>query len=284
MKKWILLIFIIISTTFLISGCQKEELIDTEKQTIINKDFIIAGSGSNIPITEKLVELYYKKSNVKIRLPQSIGSKGSIKAVNEGAIDIGLISRPLKVEERKAGIKQLPYARIGIIIGTNSDVPDDNITYRDLVEIYQGKKTKWKNGKMIIVLTREEGDSTNDILAKVVPDFRQTLKESQTNKRWQVYFTDIEMAQAIIKTSSSIGLTDTGALSVSNLQIRPLKINGIVPNMKNVKNGSYQLYKDLYFVYKEPLTERGKKFLDFVYSEEGNRLITINGGIPLKGK
>lgn len=283
MKKnlWVFLTLIII--VFFAFGCSKQEVQVTEKQKQINnKDFIIAGSGSNLPITGKIIELYNINSKVKIQMPKSIGSGGGIKAVYEGAIALGLSSRPLKEEELRDGLKQLPYARIGVVLGSNLDVPDNNISYDDLVKIYQGKVTKWKNGNRIIVLTREASDSSNKVLAKEVPGFKEVLKASEKSERWQVYFTDLEMSKAITKTSSSIGLTDTGAITASKLMIKPLKINGVEATIDNVKNGSYKLYKDLYFVYKEPLSEQAKKFLDFVYSKEGQRIITSNGGIPLK--
>lgn len=254
-----------------------------QKQYREHENLIIAGSGSNLPITGRLAEYYSQKYGEKLELPNSIGSSGAIKAVMEGAIDLGLISRPVKDEEKSEGLKQIPYARIGVVIGVNPDVPDNNISYQDLTEIYQGKKTQWRNGRMIIVLMREPGDSTNLLLEEKVPGFREALRDSFKERRWQIFYTDVEVAQAIERTHSSIGFTDTGMLAVFKPDIKPLNVNGVAPTMENVKNGRYGLSKDLYFVYKEPLSTRAKKFLDFVFSEEGRRIIEMNGGIPVRG-
>ncbi len=263
-------------------GCKTRTLeTSIEKEKI--GEFIIAGSGSNLPITSRLVEQYNQLEGKDAKVPKSIGSSGAIKAASEGVISLGLISRPLKQEELNQGLKQIPYARVGIIIGTNSDVLDNNITSQDLVDIFWGKKNRWQNGQMIIVLSREKGDSTNKVLEDLIPGFKNALHDSLKKKRWQVYYTDLEESEAIVNTPSSIGFTDTGALTALNLRIKPLQVNGIEPTIANLKNGSYPLYKDLFFVYKESASEETTKFLDFVRSDEGQRIISANGGIPLKG-
>jgi len=274
---------LLLAGSFLWIGCSKPPEASVPEQTAAER-FVVAGSGSNLPITGKLAESYMQRGGIRIELPKSIGSSGAIKAVREGKIDLGLISRPLKDSEKAEGIKQLSYARIGIVLGVNRSVPDDNLTYQDLVEIFKGTKTSWQNGKMIVVLAREKGNSSNAVLAKEIPGFREALKESYVQNRWQIYYTDAEEAHAIHDTPYSVGLTDTGSLSSLNLNIKPLQINGVPPSLENVQNGKYKLAKDLYFIYKEPLAEWAKTFLEFVYSEEGQAIIAMNGGIPLKGK
>ena len=278
------IIGVLLLITAFIFGCSNSDKEPETKNIPSSREFIIAGSGANLPITGKLIDRYNKKYGIKMQMPSSIGSSGGIKAVSEGAIDLGLASRLLQDEEMKSGLKQFPYARVGIVIGVNADVPDDNITYQDIVDIFGGKKNKWKNGKMIIVMSREKGDSTNQVLQEVVPGFKSVLEDSYKNARWQIYFTDSEEAEGIQKFSSSIGFTDTGALSVLSLKIKPLKVNGVIPSSANVVNGSYKLYKDFYFIYKEPIPERVARFMEFISSDEGQRIISSNGGIPLKGK
>ena len=63
-----------------------------------------AGSGVNLGITRLLAQAFSSQDhNSAIDVPGSIGSKGAIQAVSEGAIPLGLISRPLKETEKKAG-------------------------------------------------------------------------------------------------------------------------------------------------------------------------------------
>lgn len=281
LKKISLLIFFIL--IFLV-GCTSNKEIETstDRQTVGSKEFVIAGSGTNLPITEKLIEVYEKKTGQEIKMPDSIGSGGGIKALEEGAIEIALTSRPLTSEEKKKGLKEVAYIRVAVVIGVHPNVPDDNISYNDLVEIFQGKKGQWKDGNKIIVLSRDAGESTNQVLINEISGFKEALEDSIKNQRWDIIYSDAEESEAISKTKNAIGFTDSGTLQLSNYNIKPLMVNGVEPTIKNVKNGSYKLYKDLFLVYKEPLSKRGQDFIDFVLSEEGKKVISENGGYPVE--
>ena len=269
MRKRILTGCLLIVGLYLVVGCnQKSDNLYSDVPQAAGR-MIIAGSGSNLPITGKLIEQYQSLSAEQIDLPNSIGTRGAIKAINEGAIELGLSSRLLNEEERAEDLQEIAYARVGIIIGVNTSVPDDNITGGELVEIFAGKKTTWTNGKMIVVLSREAGDSTNAVLEREVSGFAETLAQSIKENKWRVQYTDLEETEAITKTLYSIGFTDTGALAAQNLNIKPLKVNGIAPTIENVRQGAYRLYKDFYFVYKQPLSVRSQRFLEFVFSEKG---------------
>lgn len=283
LKKILLLIF---SILFFVVGCTNDKKIETRsitnQQAVGPKEFIIAGSGTNLPITGKLIQVYEKETGQEIKMPESIGSGGGIKALEKGAIEIALTSRPLKKEEKDKGLKELVYVRVALIIGTHTNVPDDNVSYNDLVEIFLGKKNQWKDGNKIIVLSRNAEDSTNQVLGNQVPGFKEALEDSIRDKRWDIVYSDTDAAEAISKTNNAIGFTDSGFLQVSNHSIKPLKVNGIEPTIENVTNGSYKLYKDLFLVYKAPLSKRGQEFIDFVFSEEGKKVISENGGYPLE--
>jgi phosphate transport system substrate-binding protein len=135
---------------------------------------------------------------------------------------------------------------------------------------------------MLIVMVREEEDSSMKLIENKFSGLDKVFEESFKENRWQEYYTDAEMALGIIDTPASFGLTDSGAITAEKLNIKPLTLNGIAPTVENIKNGKYPLVKDLYFIYKDNLTEGAKKFLDFVKSEKGTKLIINNGGLPIK--
>jgi phosphate transport system substrate-binding protein len=110
--------------------------------------FLVAGSGTNLPITAKLAEAYNKNSGANVEIPKSIGTVGAVKAVQSGAIELGLASRPLTAGEKAAGLKEIPYARVAIIFAAHPGVPDTDVTLDDIVKIHQGAKRP-DNGKPI---------------------------------------------------------------------------------------------------------------------------------------
>lgn len=242
---------------------------------------VIAGSGTNLSITRLLAKAFMQiHPEIGIEIPESIGSGAAIRAAADGAIPIGLISRPLEGKEKKLGLTVLDYARTALVIGVHPSVPDNAITYSDFVNIYRGTKNRWKDGKEIIVLTREPGESSIEVLMKEIPGFTEVYDASQKAALWSTIHKDQVMNQTLAKTPSAIGLSDLGTITVEHLNIKPLMINGIAPSLKNINNNTYKLVKTLSLVYrKENLQRPAKLFLDFVQSKNAANILNTNGFI-----
>lgn len=243
---------------------------------------ILAGSGTNLPIIRVLAQAFLQQHpELSIEVPKSIGSNGGINAVADGAIAIGLISRELRQREMGLGLTVQNYARTPLIIAVHPSVAEENLSLTEILDIYWGKKTSWKNGKEIIVLSREPGDSSIEAMEKRVPGFREVYEESQQAKRWTILFTERVMNETLAKTPQAIGFSDLGQLTIERHPIKALKVNGVAPTVKNLKNGSYPLHKPLAFVYrKDRLPEGARLFIDFVRSKEGEKILKTNGYLP----
>lgn len=251
-------------------------------ETAAAESIVIAGSGSNLPAIRLLLKAFSRlHPNIHFAEPTNIGSDGAIRAVADGAISIGLISRPPHDDEKKLGLTIVPYARTTVAIGVNPLVKDDGITFNELNSIYRGEKTTWKDGHKIIVLSREPGESSIYVLTENVPGFREVYDDSIKHNRWSIILKDEGMNQKIQSTPYSIGFTDMGAIVSQKLKIKMLKLNGIYPSPKNVANNSYPLYKTLAFVYRpERLTRDIKAYMSYVCSPEGKDILLNNGYIP----
>lgn len=245
---------------------------------------VFAGSGTNLPIIRVLAKEFEKRHpGVSIEVPPSIGSTGGIRAATDGAVTIGLISRKLKENEKGLGLDVVTYAKTPLIIGVHPSVAEENVSYAEIVDIYRGKIRNWKDGTEIIVLTREPGDSTIEVMSAVVPGFRQVYEESQKAKRWSTLLTDLEMNQFLTKTPHAIGFSDLGTLTIEGHRIKPLRVNGAAPTLGNAQEGSYPLEKSLMFVYhQEKLLPAAREFIAFVRSQEGAQVLRVNGYLPEK--
>ncbi len=242
-----------------------------------------AGSGANLGITRLLAQAFSKQNqNITIDIPGSIGTQGAITAVADGAIALGLISRSLKEDEKELGIAEQPYARVAIIVGAHFEVREETITSRELIEIFKGTKTTWKDGNLIIVQAREKSDSGFLVLQNTIPGFKEVYAESHQAKRWTLYFNDQEANRALSNTPCAIGVTDLGMVATEYLNVKALKLDGIAPDQKNVINGTYPLSRRLSFIYRpETLSDGAKRFLGFTASETGRGILQANGYTPL---
>jgi phosphate transport system substrate-binding protein len=189
----------------------------------------------------------------------------------------------LKETEKNAGLTEIPFAKIGIVFGVHPGVPDTNISDADLVNIVKGTKTKWRNGRTIIVFNREAGDSTMELLKKKVAGFAAAYQTSLNEKKWITCFTDQEEAQAIAQTKNSFGFSDTGTIHAANVKIKALSFSGIAPSLDNLQNVKYPFAKNLYFIFKGKLIPaRAQEFVNFVQSSPGRKILAENGALALE--
>lgn len=246
------------------------------------RPLLFAGSGTNLAITRLLAEVFRRTHpEIQIEVPASIGSTGGIRAAAGRGIAVALTSRPLRDQERTLPLTLRPYARTAVVIGAHPSVADEGITFEDLVQIYKGMKSRWKDGREIIVLTREPGDSGIEVLEHLIPGFKEAYADSQRAKRWATLFTDQEMNRTLAKTPHAIGLTDMGAITAERLPIKALRVNGALPTPEAVRSGRYSPVKTLGFVFrKDTLPAGAEVFLDFVRSKEGERVLMANGYLP----
>lgn len=102
----------------------------------------IAGSTSVSPLMEKLAEAY-KAKNPKVQIDiQSNGSSAGMTAAMEGTAQLGMASRELKDEEKKA-LEFTVIARDGIAVIVNNENGCENLTMDQLKQIFTGELTDW---------------------------------------------------------------------------------------------------------------------------------------------
>jgi phosphate transport system substrate-binding protein len=105
------------------------------------------------------------------------------------------------------------------------------------------------------------------------------LKEVETAK---VMARGGDMAKGLVETPHAIGMTSMTVVEQSGGKVKALTLNAVAPTAENVRSGRYFLTREFYFVIKAEPTPSIKKFLDFVLSPDGDRVILANGAVPLR--
>jgi phosphate transport system substrate-binding protein len=93
-------------------------------------------------------------------------------------------------------------------------------------------------------------------------------------------YTTPETVAALAEHKQTIGFTALPA--VANTRLKVLKVNGIYPSAENVLNGKYRLAVPFGIVYKGQPKGLAQKFIDFLYSKEGQEIIAATGAVPVE--
>lgn len=240
----------------------------------------IAGSGSCVPLTRMLAGAAMPQLELSPEVHASIGSGGGLRALSDGAIDVALVSRPLREDERRAGLVYTPFARIPVIVAAGLDVPDPSVTFRRLEALFGGTEDRWSNGEKVVVLLRESGDSSHRVVDATVPGFVEATDGSRSIGNVRVLYHDGAMQVALANTPSALGLHGNG-VDPSLAGFRSLAVEGVEPTGANVESGRYPFVKELAFVTAGVPTGGAKTFIDFALSSQGRALLRVRGAVPL---
>lgn len=237
----------------------------------------ISGSTSVGPTMEVLAEAYQKNNDVKIEVQQP-GSSAGIKNTIDGTSDLGMSSRDLKDEET-ADVEGTQIAIDGIAVVTNTANKVKDLTIDQVKDIFTGKITNWKevggSDAPIVVVSREDGSGTRDAFQEIVGYESSELIADAT----------ITDASGNLKTTVSQNENAIGFVSFSYVDdtVSAVDIEGVKPEAELAKNGTYKLSRPFLVVTKkDTLTENGQKLIDFILSEEGQKIVEEDKLITVK--
>lgn len=237
----------------------------------------MAGSTSVQPVAEKLAQAYMgNNSNIKINV-QGGGTAVGIKSTQDGTAQIGMASSKPKDNESQ-GLVQTQIAKDGIVIIVNKANTLTGLTTQQAADIFSGKITQWSqvpgaSGGQITVVTREEGSGTRDGFTKLV------MNNTNITKTAIVQSSTEAINQAVKGDPNAIGYISLDAFKSD--QVTGLSINGVAPSQATVSDGTYKIQRPFILLTKGNPTGDVKKFIDWILSPAGQKIVQQSGAVPI---
>ncbi|TSA55883.1 MAG: ABC transporter substrate-binding protein [Planctomycetaceae bacterium] len=242
----------------------------------------IGGTGCALGSIKILAGAFEKAHpGIEVTVLRSLGSGGAIKAASKNAIDIGISSRALKGKEKKPGLTVIEYARTPFVFVTNKDVNISDVTTEEIIRIYRGEKKTWPDGKRLRTLLRPLMDTEMQIIKKISPEVNKAIEIALSRHGMLIALTAQENVNNIERTPGAFGACTLTQVIAERRPLKILSYNGIIPSTKNLSNGSYPLFMPLLIVTNKSNSVPVRKFLSFVKSTEGIRILEKTGNLVI---
>lgn len=283
MKKSAGLLSVVLAGIMVLSGCGASNDTGNNGETS-NVKISIVGSTSVQPLAEDFAESYANvKQGAKVDV-QGVGSSAGIKAAIDGTCDIGTSSRDLKEDEKSQGIVEHKIAVDGIGVVVNPKNQVGELTQEQVVKIFKGEITNWKDvggaDQEIIVVSREEGSGTRSAFEEILK-----LQEERDGKTYSLLANDALIAEGNGAVKSNIASKEAAigylSIGVMDSSVKGIKLDGAEPTEDNVVNGSYKLSRPFLMVTKGEATGDTKDFIDWILSDDGQKIVTEAGFIAV---
>jgi phosphate transport system substrate-binding protein len=274
------------------SGGSSQSTGGTAKVTLQNK-----GSDTMVNVAQAWAEEYRKLApNVDVEVSGG-GSGVGIAALLKGTIDIANASRNLKPEEIEQAKKNTGKAPKEFIVGhdalavyVHKDNPLNEISIDQLAQIFEegGKITKWAdlgvtipgaNSDQIVRVSRQSSSGTYEFFREHVlnkRDFGLGSRDMNGSK---------EVVELVASTPTAIGYSGMGYHEpgkVKMLKVAPKAgAPAIEPSVANTLSKQYPIARSLLvYTLGEP-TGEVKKYIDWILSGAGQKVLEQNGYVPL---
>lgn len=241
-------------------------------------DLVVVGTGDGIEIFQALArEIRVIKPDINVTIPKSVGSDGAVKAVLARENELGRVARPLSADEAAKGLAVKPLMRIPGVIIAHADAKVAGITNKQLVDVFTGKITNWKElggaDLPIKVFVREDGDSVFKVLRSTMPGWASIAVAPAATV---ISTSTQDMVAAVGKTSGGIGFAPFSVVQRSSLTM--LKIDGRAPS-----DPGYPSAVGIGILHAAaPLSPDAQAFIDFARSADGAKVISWLGAVPEK--
>jgi len=246
------------------------------------ESIVIKGSTTVLPIAQGTLEAYMK-ANPGVQMSLSGGGSGEgVKALIDKTTDIANSSREIKKEEialaETKGVKPVAHvvAFDAIIPVVNPKNKITNLSIDQLSQIYQGKITNWKEvggeDLKIVVISRDSSSGTFESWDHFV------MKKAKVTPRAQMLASNGALVTAVAKNRYAIAYLGMGYV---NKSVKSLQVNGLTASIQTAMSKEYPFSRELYMYTNGEPTGEVAKYIAFVKSVEGQKIVAKEGFVPL---
>jgi phosphate transport system substrate-binding protein len=252
------------------------------------------GATAAFPVYAAIVQAVYAPQSYysSEKAVQFSTTRQAYEALVERRADIIFCYAPSPEQEQMAAERGLRYRLIPLckdafVFIVNKNNPVRNLSLEQIRGIYSGRITNWKDAggrdETIIPYQRNEGSGSQTAFLKIMKGV--TVMEAPAE--------NVPMGMGMMLDRVADYRNNENALGYSfrfftqemerNDGIELLSIDGIAPVPANIQNGAYPFTETLYAITLGNESPNTQKLLEWILSDQGQRLIEKTGYVPTGG-
>ena len=239
----------------------------------------------------------YQTVDESVRISVTGGGSGTgIAALINGTVDIANASRQIKPEELEAAIEngsdpiEFVIARDAIAVIVNHENPIEQLTLQQISDIYSGKITNWKDvggdDRVIVRLSRETNSGTHVYFLEEVLRLGEKENDTLFSRDTLLLPSSEGITAEVRENPAAIGYDGLGyvthevkVVAVAREPQGPF----VMPSAQSVNEEQYPIARDLYmYTVGEPVGDV-KTYMDWIFSDAAQTIVTELGFVPVIG-
>ena len=210
------------------------------------------------------------------------GATHGIRGAASGEIHMGGACRPAMAGNPKEDVRMVHVAWDALVPIVHPSNPVDNITSKQLRQIFRGQITNWKElggpDKFIVVGYRSVPLSGVGYSFRELGFREKTGTGDFTSGVGRKSSGPLEVAVEHLPNAFAV----TGVSSAKKRDVKIISVDGIAPTPENIAGGDYPLFRPLYITVPKDPDPAVQRFVDFALSAEGQQIIREQGTVNLE--
>jgi phosphate transport system substrate-binding protein len=242
--------------------------------------FRVGGSGDGTIMLAHLLKVYSEANDTGFEIELNVGSRGGIRAVLDGALDLAVSGRQLNAEEVQSGLEAIPVALTPYVLVTSTPNPN-GLRSADIPSIFAGEKTFWGNGEQIRIILRPRNQSSVALLRTMFPTIETAFAKARGHTDVPVAATDDDNMLRARQIPGSLTWMSLARFDEVESGLKLVDIDGVKPSLQSFESGSYPYGRPFYFVTRTQKTAALSWFIAFVQSPDGAKVLRETSALPI---
>ena len=253
---------------------------------------VVDGATALFPVYCSFVEAVYPSDCEIDNVVKFSTTTGAYDNLIKGNVDIIFVAGPSKNQIEKAkeagvefNLHPIGYECFVFIVNDKNKV--DSLTAQQIKDIYNGRITNWKEvggkNQSIKVYQRAANSGSQTAFLKFMGKDADLITP-ETHEVMTLMDGIVQRVSDYQNHSNSIGFSFRYYIETmqKDTKVKMIKLNGIAPTAENIRNRTYPITDNFYAVtIKGGESENTKKFLDWMVSEQGQKIIEKVGYVSL---
>jgi phosphate transport system substrate-binding protein len=266
-----------------------------DKRDAVAGSMQIKGSDTMVNLGQAWAEAFNKIHRGVTIAVTGGGSGTGIAGLINGTCDIAESSRAITEREKKLaaakGTVPVEYrvAIDGIAVVVHPSNPVTRLTIDNLRDIFMGRTGNWKvlagEDRKIVVLSREVNSGTHVFFKEHVLRKGNPTGAEEFSPDCLLMPSSQAIADEVAQNPNAIGYYGMGYISPKQKVIavaRDPSGNYVEPTIQAVKDGTYPISRPLLLYTRSEPRGTIKEFIDFVFSDEGQKIVKKIDFVPVK--
>ena len=242
----------------------------------------VSGTGTALGPLARLAQAFEAANpDIRLRILPSVGSAGAVRAVAAGALDLGFSGRALHPAERDLGVVAEEVARTPFLLATGPRAGASAMTAGELARILRGETRTWPGGERIRLVLRPASDADTLFIRALSPELAAAVDRAHERPGMLMAATNQDCDALLARTPGSLGPSTLAQLLTDAPGLTPLAWEGGAPTLANLAAGRYPLAKPIVAVRPAAPSPATSRFLAFLRSPEGGRILEAAGCLPV---